>query len=112
MKILDTANAGCLANVVLMLAHRLRRWANIKTTLVKRPVFSGRIARMPGVVVYSGDIHEEGAAMTGACCSGHHENIKSSRIHKGYRDMMIMDHACCIQWCGEARGVWVHIHKE
>ena len=26
-------------NVVLMLAHRLRRWSNNKTTLVRRPVF-------------------------------------------------------------------------
>ena len=34
------ANMGCLTNVVLMLAHRLRRWPNIETASVKRPVFS------------------------------------------------------------------------
>ena len=30
-----------LPNVILMLAHRLRRWANIKTTLVERLLFDG-----------------------------------------------------------------------
>ena len=35
------ANTGRSINVVLMLGQRRRRWANIKTTLVKRPVFAG-----------------------------------------------------------------------
>ena len=35
------ANTRRSTNVVLMLAHRLRRWANIKTSLVERLVFAG-----------------------------------------------------------------------
>ena len=42
MKANMKANKGRWPNVVLMLAHRLRRWLNIKITLVKRPAFSGK----------------------------------------------------------------------
>ena len=42
MKGRNTANKGRWPNVVLMLAHRLRRWFNIKTTLVERPAFAGK----------------------------------------------------------------------
>ena len=35
------ANTRGWTNVVLMLAHRLRRWTSIKTTLVQRLVFTG-----------------------------------------------------------------------
>ena len=37
---------GRLTNVVLMLGQRRRRWANIKTTLVRRTVLSGCIAEV------------------------------------------------------------------
>ena len=37
----NPAYTGRLTNVVLMLVQRRRRWPNIKTTLVKRPVFAG-----------------------------------------------------------------------
>ena len=35
------ANTACWNNDVLMLAQRLRRWPNIKTSLVQRVVFAG-----------------------------------------------------------------------
>ena len=39
---LHPANTRRWTNVGLMLAHRLRRWANIKPTLIQRLVFAGR----------------------------------------------------------------------
>ena len=39
--IIVPVNTGLLTNVVLMLDQRRRRWANIKTALVKSPVFAG-----------------------------------------------------------------------
>ena len=39
--ITSSVNMRRLTNIILMLAHRLRRWANIKITLVKRPMFAG-----------------------------------------------------------------------
>ena len=43
------AKTGRLTNVVLMLAHRLRRWTNIKTTLAECPamLFSGHVYGIP-----------------------------------------------------------------
>ena len=37
----NPANTGRSTNAGLMLAHRLRRWANIKPALVYRPLFAG-----------------------------------------------------------------------
>ena len=40
-------NTGRSTNVVLMLIQRLWRWPNIKTTLVKCPVFAGVCSKCP-----------------------------------------------------------------
>ena len=37
-----------------MLAHRLRRWPNIKTTLVKRPVFAGMVPALKELNIFKG----------------------------------------------------------
>ena len=39
-RLTEPANSRHLTNVVLMLADRLRRWTNVKPTLVERLVFS------------------------------------------------------------------------
>ena len=41
------ANTRCWANAGSMLAHRLRRWTNIKSTLTQHIVFSGILAKRP-----------------------------------------------------------------
>ena len=43
-------NMGHSPNAVSMLAHRLRRWPNIETTLSKCPVFAGRLPTMTGSI--------------------------------------------------------------
>ena len=40
------------ANVVLMLAHRLRRWTNMKTTLTQRLLVAGKSSAGPVIHVY------------------------------------------------------------
>ena len=39
------AITGRLTDAVLMLDQRRKRWANIKTALVKRPMFAGLLLR-------------------------------------------------------------------
>ena len=51
----DPANTGRSSSVVLMLGQRRRRWANIKTTLVKCPVFAGEHTDRQRLVFH--DVH-------------------------------------------------------
>ena len=44
MEIVNPANTGHSPNAVSMLAHRLRRWPNIETTLGDCPLFAGKVA--------------------------------------------------------------------
>ena len=73
------ANTRRQTNVDLMLAHRLRRWPNIKTTLFQRLVSAGLILYCTPVCAMCGDF----SWLLDPCCHQTElEQLKSENLHE------------------------------